>query len=218
MPWVAFPSYLWITGRGGMSAPAQLNDDSTCDTNMIGTGPFKLVDFNPTTGDVKVEKNENYWRKGFPYLDGIQWKIQEDGDQRVNGLQGGQFDVIHDDAGKNLDTIEGFGGGFTVDEEPDGLRESGQTLLNVTRPPLDDLRIRRAIAMGLDRDDTWARVERLRGRTPAAAYAERTHAGTGAQQRDRYGALADAGVDTVFVGLADLEGPEDLHRLAPVLA
>ena len=72
--------------------------------------------------------------------------------------------------------------------------------------------------VGRDRDDTWARVERLRGRTAAAAYAERTHAGTGAQQRDRYGALADAGVDTVFVALADLESAEDLDRLAPLLA
>jgi alkanesulfonate monooxygenase SsuD/methylene tetrahydromethanopterin reductase-like flavin-dependent oxidoreductase (luciferase family)/predicted kinase len=72
--------------------------------------------------------------------------------------------------------------------------------------------------VGRDREDTWSRVERLRGRTSAAAYAERTHAGTGAQQRDRYGALADNGVDTVFVALADLETPEDLDRLAPVLA
>jgi peptide/nickel transport system substrate-binding protein len=38
-----------------------------------------------------------------------------------------------------------------VDKEPPGLREIGQTLLNVTRPPLNDVRIRRAIAMGLDR-------------------------------------------------------------------
>lgn len=71
--------------------------------------------------------------------------------------------------------------------------------------------------VGRDREDTWTRVERLRGRTPAAAYAERTHAGTGAQQRDRYGALADAGVDTVFVALADLETADDLGRLAPLL-
>ena len=152
VPWVAFPSYLWSTGRTGIAAPAQLNNDATCDTNMIGTGPFKLKDFNPTTGDVDVVKNPNYWRKGFPYLDEIQWKIQEDGDQRVNGLQGGQFDVIHDDAGKNLKTIEGFGGGFTTDLEPAGYRESGQALLNVTRPPLNDLNIRRAMAMGTDRD------------------------------------------------------------------
>ena len=152
VPWVGFDWFLWVTGRAGISAPAQLNDDATCDTNMIGTGPFKLDKFDPTTGDVKVSKNPNYWRKGFPYLDGIQFKIQEDGDQRVTGLQGGQFDVIHDDVGKNLKTIEGFGSGCFTDLEPDGYREVGQTLLNVTRPPLDDLNIRKALAMGVDRD------------------------------------------------------------------
>ncbi|HEX5090412.1 MAG TPA: LLM class flavin-dependent oxidoreductase [Nocardioides sp.] len=72
--------------------------------------------------------------------------------------------------------------------------------------------------IGADREDTWARVERLRGRTSAAAYAERTHAGTAADQRDRWGGLAELGVDTVFVGIADLEGAEDVERLAPLLA
>jgi alkanesulfonate monooxygenase SsuD/methylene tetrahydromethanopterin reductase-like flavin-dependent oxidoreductase (luciferase family)/predicted kinase len=71
--------------------------------------------------------------------------------------------------------------------------------------------------IGTDRDDTWARVERLRGRTPAAAYAERTHAGTTAEQRSRWGGLAELGVDTVFLGVADLEGAEDVERLVPLL-
>ena len=66
--------------------------------------------------------------------------------------------------------------------------------------------------VGRDRDDTWARVERLRGRTAAAAYAARTNAGTVADQRDRYAALADRGVSTVFVALADLDGADDLDR------
>ena len=68
--------------------------------------------------------------------------------------------------------------------------------------------------VGSDREDAWARVERLRGRTTAAAYAKRTHAGTAADQRDRWGGLADLGVDAVFVGLADLDGPEDIERIA----
>ena len=68
--------------------------------------------------------------------------------------------------------------------------------------------------VGTDRDDAWARVDRLRGRTAAAAYAQRTHAGTATDQRDRWGGLAELGVDTVFLGIADLEGPEDLERLA----
>jgi alkanesulfonate monooxygenase SsuD/methylene tetrahydromethanopterin reductase-like flavin-dependent oxidoreductase (luciferase family) len=68
--------------------------------------------------------------------------------------------------------------------------------------------------IGTDREDAWSRVERLRGRTAAAAYAERTHAGTAADQRDRWGGLAELGVDTVFLGVADLEGPEDVERIA----
>jgi len=70
--------------------------------------------------------------------------------------------------------------------------------------------------IGTDRDDTWSRVERLRGRTAAAAYAKRTNAGTAADQRDRYGALADHGVDTVFVAVADLERADDVARLGPL--
>jgi alkanesulfonate monooxygenase SsuD/methylene tetrahydromethanopterin reductase-like flavin-dependent oxidoreductase (luciferase family) len=71
--------------------------------------------------------------------------------------------------------------------------------------------------VGRDRDDAWARVERLRGRTTAAAYAGRTHAGTAAAQRDRWGRLAGLGVDTVFLGLADLAGAGDLERVVALL-
>ncbi|MGZ4691226.1 MAG: ABC transporter substrate-binding protein [Acidimicrobiia bacterium] len=151
-PWVAFPAYLWTTGRTGIAAPAQLNNTDTCKTNMIGTGPFKVTRFDPSTGDVTTVKNPDYWRKGYPYLDGLNFKIQESGDQRVSGLQGGQFDIIHDDIGVNYDTVKSFGSGFTTLVEPPGRREIGQALLNVTRPPLNDENIRKAIAMGTDRN------------------------------------------------------------------
>ena len=72
--------------------------------------------------------------------------------------------------------------------------------------------------VGRDRDDTWARVERLRGNTKAAVYARRSHAGTPADHRERWGDLAARGVDTVFLGLPDLERPDDVERVAPLLA
>ncbi|RHW25603.1 LLM class flavin-dependent oxidoreductase [Nocardioides immobilis] len=72
--------------------------------------------------------------------------------------------------------------------------------------------------VGHDRDDAWRRVERLRGRTAAATYAARHHAGTAATHAERYEKLAGEGVETVFLALADLSGPEDLERLAPLLA
>ncbi len=68
--------------------------------------------------------------------------------------------------------------------------------------------------VGRDRDDTWARVERLRGRAAAAAYAARTHAGTVAEHRERYAGLAELGVTTVFLSTRDLDGPDDVLDLA----
>ena len=67
--------------------------------------------------------------------------------------------------------------------------------------------------VGRDRDDVWARVERLRGRTRAAAFAARTHAGTVAEHRQRHAALAGQGVSTVFLAIPDLGGPEDVLAL-----
>ncbi|MDR6863670.1 alkanesulfonate monooxygenase SsuD/methylene tetrahydromethanopterin reductase-like flavin-dependent oxidoreductase (luciferase family) [Phycicoccus sp. 3266] len=71
--------------------------------------------------------------------------------------------------------------------------------------------------VGRDREDTWRRVERLRGRTAAAAYARTHHAGEPASHVERYRQLAREGVDTVFVALPDLASPDDLERFAPVL-
>jgi alkanesulfonate monooxygenase SsuD/methylene tetrahydromethanopterin reductase-like flavin-dependent oxidoreductase (luciferase family)/predicted kinase len=72
--------------------------------------------------------------------------------------------------------------------------------------------------VGEDRGHAAALVEKLRGRTPAAAFARRHHAGTAADHIGRYRLLAERGVATVFVSLPDLAGPQDVLRLAPVTA
>lgn len=153
-PWVAFPAFLWSTGRTAIAAPAQLNNEATCDTNMIGTGPFKLAPggFDPTTGDVKTVKNDDYWRKGFPYLDGINFKPQEESSQRIRGLAGGEFDITHSSGGLDLDEVKSTAPSATVTLEPNGRMELSQMLINDTRAPLDDLTARQAIAYGLDRN------------------------------------------------------------------
>ena len=72
--------------------------------------------------------------------------------------------------------------------------------------------------IGRDREDAASIVDRLRGRTAAAAFARRHHAGTADDHIGRYRLLADRGVKTVFVSLPDLTGPEHVLRLAPVAA
>jgi hypothetical protein len=71
---------------------------------------------------------------------------------------------------------------------------------------------------GRDRDEVWARVEALRGRTSATAFARTHHAATFAEQRARYARLAELGVRTVFLGPPHLTSPDDVLALAPMLS
>jgi alkanesulfonate monooxygenase SsuD/methylene tetrahydromethanopterin reductase-like flavin-dependent oxidoreductase (luciferase family) len=72
--------------------------------------------------------------------------------------------------------------------------------------------------IGRDREDAASIVEKLRGRTTAAVFAQRHHAGPADEHIGRYRLLADRGVTTVFVSLPHLTEPEDILRLAPVAA
>jgi alkanesulfonate monooxygenase SsuD/methylene tetrahydromethanopterin reductase-like flavin-dependent oxidoreductase (luciferase family)/predicted kinase len=71
--------------------------------------------------------------------------------------------------------------------------------------------------VGRDRNAVWTRVETLRGRTDAAAFARRHHAGTYAEQHDRYARLAELGVRTVFLSPPHVAGPDDVAELAAML-
>ena len=72
--------------------------------------------------------------------------------------------------------------------------------------------------IGRDREEAGRIVEKLRGRTTAAAFAGRHHAGTAEDHIGRYRMLAERGVRTIFVSLPDLTGPEDVLRLTSVAA
>ena len=72
--------------------------------------------------------------------------------------------------------------------------------------------------IGRDREEAGRIVEKLRGRTTAAAFARRHHAGTAEDHIGRYRMLAERGVRTIFVSLPDLTGPEDVLRLTSVAA
>jgi alkanesulfonate monooxygenase SsuD/methylene tetrahydromethanopterin reductase-like flavin-dependent oxidoreductase (luciferase family)/predicted kinase len=72
--------------------------------------------------------------------------------------------------------------------------------------------------LGDNREHAADLVEQLRGRLSATAYARQHHAGTASDHIGRYRLLAQRGVRIVFVSLPDLNGPEDVLRLAPVAA
>jgi len=58
----------------------------------IGTGPFKFVEFK-SNQSVKLTRNPDYWKKGRPYLDGIDYTIIANRSTAVLSFIAGKFDM-----------------------------------------------------------------------------------------------------------------------------
>jgi peptide/nickel transport system substrate-binding protein len=147
-PWVAFPAFLWNTGRFGIVAPAQLADRETCSTQPIGTGPFKFVEWR-VNDFLKVERNQDYWREGLPYLDEITFKPVPEGSSRVNGLTSGEFDLITTSNSLSIIDLQekAKAGDINVVASDKGA-ETAYLMLNSSKPPFDDPIARAAIWYG----------------------------------------------------------------------
>jgi peptide/nickel transport system substrate-binding protein len=60
-------------------------------THPIGTGPFKFVEFKQNES-IKVARNTEYWKKGQPYLDGIEYTIIKNPSTGVMAFAAGKVD------------------------------------------------------------------------------------------------------------------------------
>jgi ABC-type transport system substrate-binding protein len=91
-----FLGLMYRAGRYVMRAPAQIADPNTCSTNGIGTGPFKIVSYNPN--ELVVERNPLYWRKDsagvqMPYLNKITVVVVKEASQRAAAVRKGVLDA-----------------------------------------------------------------------------------------------------------------------------
>ena len=91
-----FLGLMYRAGRYVMRAPAQIASTSTCSTNPIGTGPFKLQSFS--ADEMVVVKNPTYWRKDakgrqLPYLDKIEFIAVKEASQRAAAVRRGTADA-----------------------------------------------------------------------------------------------------------------------------
>ena len=161
-PWVGFDAFLWGTGRIGMVAPAQLNSPDDCNRNLIGTGPFRM--FNCENADcgweindkLVAEANPDYWRtdadgEKLPYLDEIEFRPVIDAAQRVNGLKGGELNLIHTTDGQQISTLRDDAEAGTINLlESDFEPEISYTMLNTSKAPFDNQTARQALAYAAD--------------------------------------------------------------------
>jgi len=160
-PWVSFDAYLYLSGRVGMMAQAQLDDTRTCAENLIGTGPFKLVNWTPNQS-LTAEKNPDYWATDaegnqLPYLDEIEFRPIVEVTQRLNALQSGEINAMHTSDADTVDEIRGLAdSGEVTAVESDQFGEVSYIMLNESKPPFDNIKARQAVAYATDFDEVNA--------------------------------------------------------------
>lgn len=126
---------------------SKFGDLSSADA-VIGSGPF-ILDHADTTQGGLAKRNPDYWEKGGPYLDAIQWTIVNDPQTILSGFQAGKFDM-YQVATIDLPSVKGLSG-VTVAHylAPNAfLQGIGGP---IDKAPLNDLRVRQAIDLAVDR-------------------------------------------------------------------
>lgn len=112
-----------------------------------GTGPFMLVEYEPKVRAV-VKRNPNYFEKGLPYLDQVEFRMISNSDARVNSLRTRAVDMIEFVPWKDIDVVKR--------EKGIEVQTAGGAFMNLwfnaTKKPFDDSRVRRAVAYAIDRD------------------------------------------------------------------
>jgi peptide/nickel transport system substrate-binding protein len=116
-------------------------------TEPSGTGPFKFKSFTP--GDkLELVRNPDYFEKGQPKLDGIVFRIMPENAARVAAIRAGSVDLVWNLPLESVEELKGIPA-LTVDSVPTSTWD-GIVMNNKTKP-FDDVRVRRAVLLALDK-------------------------------------------------------------------
>jgi peptide/nickel transport system substrate-binding protein len=116
----------------------------------VGTGPFKFGDFKPNEY-IKVIRNPEYWKKGRPYLDGIEYTIIKNLSTANLAFVAGKFDMTFPYALSVplLKDVNNRMPQAICELTPTGVNRN--LIVNRDVPPFDNPDLRRAMALSLDR-------------------------------------------------------------------
>ncbi len=140
----------------------ELGDDWVKPGNIVGNGAYTVVEWVPNT-QVRMAKNESFWDAENVALDEVVYYPTEERNTGTKQFRAGEVDVQYDFASEQID--------FLKENLPDATHISPQLaayyyVLNTKVAPFDDIRVRKALAMAIDREAITDKVLRT-GEIPA---------------------------------------------------
>jgi len=144
--------YVKTLPKKHLDAGLDLNLGETIIDNNIGSGPFVLDEYQ-RGNFYKVSKNENYFKEGRPFFDGIDHFIITDTGTLLAQFKAGQLDMSNGGF-TNLAPTQAFelekdtGGDYRP--EPVSPSADWGLMMNVKKAPFDDARVREAIQLAID--------------------------------------------------------------------
>ena len=120
--------------------------------NLVGNGPFTLETWTPQQS-ITVVPNEKYWNKDEVYLDRITFLTIENETTAYQKYKAGEMDWDTSAPLEMLDEIK-----LSNDFQTGPQLSSYYYYLNTEDPILSDVRVRKALAMALDREELVSKV------------------------------------------------------------
>lgn len=117
-------------------------------SNPVGTGPFKLTNYK-AGHSASFEKNEDYWAHGKPYLDSVEVGLYNSPQAQILALQGGKADMMVAISPVDARPLLGNSDIKISDQHSPATR---LLAMRTDQPPFNDVRVRRAIALCIERE------------------------------------------------------------------
>lgn len=141
---------LTLADRAGMmlSPTAAEKHGDAFERHPVGAGPWRFVEWQ-NGARVRVERFDDYWQDGLPHLDGITFTIMTDDSTAVNALRSGQQDFAFDPPPQDIGNLE-ESPGFGASVSPQLYQKI--VYLDAGAAPFDDVRVRRALNLAINRE------------------------------------------------------------------
>jgi peptide/nickel transport system substrate-binding protein len=118
--------------------------------NVVGSGPFKLKSRTPGS-TFEGERNPDYFVKDRPYLNGYKFFISTETSVRAAAIRAGRAYIeFRDLPDSEVEAIKKQLGDKVVVQSTPFVINFGITINN-TKKPFDDVRVRKALTLGIDR-------------------------------------------------------------------